>query len=98
MSTANLSYFGEETIRYRIVDHIETDTMKNSNNEYVPVEGKENRTQPTSNFPRTLNFGSDPTSSKYDGLGESKKSKEDRRVELIRRQFVDYLLSNRGNE
>ena len=72
--------------------------MKNSNNEYVPVEGKENRNQSISNFPRTLNFGSDPASSKYDGFGDNKRSKEDRRVELIRKQFVDYLLSNRGNE
>jgi hypothetical protein len=39
-SRANLSYFGEEAIRYRVVDHIETNTLKNSNSEYIPVDNK----------------------------------------------------------
>jgi hypothetical protein len=39
-SNSNLSYFGEEAIKYRVVDHIETDTFKNANNQYIPVDNK----------------------------------------------------------
>ena len=91
-SNAVLSYSGEEKAYMKIVENVENGTMKNKNNEYIPIKRESKVREKEREAPKYLQSIFDFQGGK-DKFSERMSDNNSDKLEKIKNQFLDYLTN-----